>query len=229
MNGFDPTQNYDPSMNRNFSNADGNNANGLILLEGGNAAQVDVKISNAHVAALKLNLFGMVNSIAEIAQAQLTAYTPFTPESIVANETAGVFALDGLIYFDASGDLIIQNADASKKCVVHTPQAITYKGLFNASNRYAFRISKIRLTVTNDAQLNNELVFTEQTFLGAVKSNSVNPRAYLNPNQFQSKVVDIPVGTIIDFEKGMQYQVEAGEVVNLSLFIDAYRKMSLGI
>jgi hypothetical protein len=92
----------------------------------------------------------------------------------------------------------------------------------------------MRLTVPTSAngllQINQDFSHVTNTFLGAQKVNPISPRAFFNPNQFQTNIVDIKAAYAIDAEKGLSYSVvnntsqTVAEVHTVTLFIPAFEK-----
>lgn len=109
---------------------------------------------------------------------------------------------------------------------------LPYRTLLNSSQTAPFLVSKMRLTVPDTTngklQINQDFTHVTNTFLGATKENPISPRAFFNPNQFQTNIVDIKAAFAIDGEKGLKYQVtnvtSGTEVHTVTLFIPAFEK-----
>jgi len=224
---FDPSSKYDP---RNFAgdtpavvnsgNAPAAGNNGLVVMAGAELAQFDISIVNAWNASCIVQLFNYMKSISIVLDASLAGgFPPFTGADLAAANT------NSLVFWDHNGALVIRDAEPAN--VTIQCKQIAYRSLLESSSRTPFQIEKLRLTVQNDAQIDNEIFIKENTWLGKTDKNSLNPRTYFNPNQFQSKIIDIPLKTLINFERGLEILVNAGETINLSFFVSAYRKHSL--
>lgn len=220
-NNFDPN-NFSGGISQATTNVEGKataNIDGVTVMTGSTMAQFDIRIVNLQAIDVQVQLFSMINSIAFLTVAGFAGTSLYSGAGIVSAD------LTSHNYFNGAGDLVLQNA-ADALCTISCPQ-IPYWSLLQSSSRQPFHFKKIRLTVTNDPQIDNEMLFTENTWLGKVNSNRVTPRTYFNPNQFQGKIVDIPAAYTIDFEKGLSYKVNAAENLNLSFFVDGYRKLVL--
>jgi hypothetical protein len=192
---------------------------GLTTVLGALMAQVDIKIVNAGLTNEIVELFGRSRTFADITNTSVNAYGVFGAVNRAAAN------LNSLVYWLANGDLAIQNAAGAVTTV--SCKQVPYRTLFNSSGIQPFKIEKVRLTVTNDSQIDNDINDVELTFLGKVNRNSLSPRSFLNPTQFQSKIIDIPYKVEINSEKSIQYQVNAGETVTFNFFISQYRKLNL--
>jgi len=192
---------------------------GLTTVLGALMAQVDIKIVNAGLTNEKVELFGKSRSFTEIINTAINAYGAFSAEDRNAAN------LNSLVYWADNGDLIIQNAAGALTTV--SCKQVPYRTLFNSSAIQPFKIEKVRLTVTNDSQIDNDINDVSLTFLGKVDRNSLSPRSFLNPTQFQSKIIDIPYKVEINSEKSIEYVVNAGETTTFNFFISQYRKLQL--
>ena len=225
-------QNYDPSS-YDPSNFDGMSAmpslnvsqpntpviDGVTRMQGNNLAQLDLTIQNATAAVVTAQLFNYINSVALVASAAISAFNPFTALDVAAANT------NSLIYFNRAGALVYESATGTT-CTIQCRQR-AYRGLFESSSRTPFIIEKLRVTVTNDAQIDNEIFVDYQSFLNKVETNSINPRTYFNPYQNQAKIIDIPLKTLIDLERGLRLNVNANETINIAMFISAYKKLTI--
>jgi hypothetical protein len=175
-------------------------------------SQVTLNIT-AEAGSVKstIELFNFLNSFTRITNATYGALTPFDPTNRDAAN------LNGLIYFAKDGSLICQDA-GGKKITIQGTDA-TYNALFNMTSASNFVITKMRMTVTTDAQIDNSITHFRKTALGVFKQNVINPRSYFNPNQFQPKIIDIPLNSPIDNEHGLYMAINSGETVSISLFL----------
>lgn len=110
---------------------------------------------------------------------------------------------------------------------------LPYRALLNSSSVAPFLVSKMRLSVPDTTngklQINQDFTHVTNTFLGATKENPISPRAFFNPNQFQTNIVDIKAAYAIDAERGLKYQVtnclaSTTEVHTVTLFVPAFEK-----
>lgn len=221
---FDPSQHFDP---RGFAGdapasilPTAPTNDGLVQLAGNELAQFDISVVNGQAVSMKVQLFNYFKTISNIVDANLmNGINPFTGQDVAAAD------LKSLTYWKHDGSLV--SNEATPLPVTISCKQTPYRALLESSSRTPFQIEKLRLTVTNDAQIDNEIFMVENTWLGKVDRNSINPRTYFNPNQFQSKIIDIPLKYVINFERGLELIVNAGETINLSFFVSSYRKHAL--
>lgn len=216
---FDPDM-FDPEM---FDGMDGQGGKPRFSLRG--VAQVDILIDNTQQAsAQNVELFNYLRSFTMVRNTTLDATKmPFTLEAISAVVTNANFPNQS-IYWDQSGNLIMRGASGSVFCKVSCGQ-IPYRSLHEAASRSSWLISKMRLSVSNDAQIDQSITHFANTMFGGVKENSISPRAFFRPEQMQSKIIDIPnLRLQIDQEKGLRVTVLANQSLNISLFISQYSK-----
>lgn len=130
----------------------------------------------------------------------------------------------GFVGFDKSGSLIITPSGVYNTGTILKVSCsqFPYSGLLESSNRYPFVITRIRMTTTTDAQISNPIVLFRNNFLGSKSQNEVNPRNFFNPNQFQTKIIDIPVDFKVHANSGMLYNLNGGETVQWNVEIEDY-------
>lgn len=140
-----------------------------------------------------------------------------------ANESNTLSA--GFCGFDKSGNLILTPDGAYNVATVGklVCNQFPYSGLLESSSQQPFRITRIRMTTTNDAQISNPIVLFNNTFLGSKKQNEINPRNFFSPNQFQTKIIDVPVDFGINGQAGILYTLNAGETVQWNVECESYR------
>jgi len=146
-------------------------------------------------------------------------------------------ARENKIMWDSNGSLYYTGktvtAPTTEQLIVSCRQ-LPYRALLNSSSVAPFLVSKMRLTVPNLAngllQINQDFAHITNTFLGATKVNPISPRAFFNPQQFQTNIVDIKAAFAIDAERGLNYQVvnntsqTVAEVHTVTLFVPAFEK-----
>lgn len=182
-------------------------------------ASFDLTMVNTGAEALTIELFNELKSFVEnlntsIVTSATATYIP--QESLEGQNAAGV----GIVGYSKLGKLAITGATAyTPVLTVDCPQ-YTYRGLVKSSGRRPFRIVGIRMTVVNDAQIDNEIVHFTSNFLGASNRNVLSPRTFFNPQQFQTKIVDIQCNFPIDDQKGFYYKINAGETVKWNVLIE---------
>lgn len=181
-------------------------------------ANFDLVMVNASAETLSFELFNELKSFVENRNTTLVTsatvlYHPQT--SFEGLLLAGV----GVIGYTELGLLKATGALAATALTVDCPQ-YTYRALVKSSGRRPFRITGIRMTVTTDTQIDQEIIHFTNNFLGAKSENTLTPRTFFQPNQFQSKIVDIACNFPIDDQKGLVYKLVAGETVKWNVMIE---------
>lgn len=159
-------------------------------------------------------------------------FTGFTAAQVAtAKENKIIWGSDGSLYYSGK----TTTAPATEYLQVSCRQ-LPYRALLNSSGVAPFMVSKMRLTVPNTTngllQINQDFAHITNTFLGAQKVNPISPRAFFNPQQFQTNIVDIKAAYAIDAERGLNYQVvnnttavvANAEVHTVTLFVPAFEK-----
>ena len=80
------------------------------------------------------------------------------------------------------------------------------------------------MTFTNEPQLDQDINYTEKTFLGKNNTNTFTPRAFFKDAQFQSKQVTMTQPYIIDGERGLNFICNSGETMSFSFYLDKLQK-----
>lgn len=130
----------------------------------------------------------------------------------------------GIVGFDSTGSLIITpsgafNANTIAKLAC---SQFPYSGLLESSAIQPFRITRVRMTTTNDPQISNPIVIFKNSFLGSKSQNEINPRNFFSPNQFQNRIIDVPVDFVINAQSGILYTLNAGETVSWNISVEGY-------
>lgn len=180
----------------------------------------DLTFQNGAAVPLAVELFNELNSFTWRQRTDFIngAYT-YLPVGASPNNLIAAGA--GTVGFQSDGALYVRGAanDATQftvKC-----SQFPYAGLLAASGKgYGFKIISIRMTVTNDSQIDNEIVHTKSSFLGSKSQNRISPRNFFRPEQFQGKIIDVPIGMLINSEHGIEYIVNAGELVKWNIVIE---------
>ena len=148
-----------------------------------------------------------------------------------AKENKIIWSSDGSLYYSGKTTTAPDVAYLNVSC-----RQLPYRALLNSSSVAPFMVSKMRLTVPNTTngllQINQDFAHITNTFLGAQKVNPISPRAFFNPQQFQTNIVDIKAAYAIDAERGLNYQVvnntvttpANAEVHTVTLFVPAFEK-----
>ena len=180
-------------------------------------AQVSIKIVNGTASTQNIELFNYLRSIAKIYNAAVTTSNPVQAyENIAVNTGTGLPITADKVYFKENGDLVIELAGGTKTTV--SCGTVPYRTLFEGSAQLPFQVAKFRYSFTSEPQLDEEIVLFKKTIFGKYTENRVSPRTYLDPNQYQSKVVDIPISFDVNAETGIQQNILSGETVSFNLF-----------
>lgn len=139
-----------------------------------------------------------------------------------ANESNTLDA--GFVGFNKTGDLIITPSGAFSNATIGKVvcNQFPYSGLLQSSSEQPFKITRVRMTTTNDPQISNPIVLFKNSFLGSKSQNEINPRNFFSPNQFQNRIIDVPVDFVINGQSGILYTLNAGETVQWNIEVESY-------
>lgn len=232
MGGYKPFQNVESQAFENFDEAaemydgDGFDADNF---KGNRQAQparqrirsnFDLTLVNGAAVALQVELFNELNSFLKKQRLDFVegAHT-YLPVSASPNNL--ILAGAGTVGYSSDGGVYVRGATNDAAQLKVTCSQFPYAGLVEASGKgRGFMIVSIRMTTTTDGQIDNEIVHTKSSFLGSKSQNRISPRNFFKPEQFQSKIVDIPIAMLINAEHGIEYLVNAGEVVKWNVVIE---------
>lgn len=124
-------------------------------------------------------------------------------------------------YFN-TGTFVGNNLTFTSGGATVTIQGMTapFKALMNRSQTQPFRINFMRMLPQAASQLSQGVTFKTNSVWGASKQNNLTPNTYIDPNQYQLLRVDVPANFIVDGERGIEFSVNAGEEIAVTLFID---------
>lgn len=187
----------------------------------GQKMQINITLSNPTAVKQKVELFSAFNSWADIYKSEYVvgAYTAIPALSTQGLGTVGI----GTIGYDNVGDLHHYGAVGNPSVTIGCSE-YPYKSLVESTKTLPFRVTFLRIAVQTVNQLNNQIVHFTRTFSGGFKSNQINVRSYKKPTQFQNLEVDTKTPFVIDGEKGLQYSLEIGEVVQIGMFINRWSR-----
>lgn len=188
-------------------------------------ASFDLVFLNPTAQNITIEVFNALNSFlfkrrTDLAVATYSMIPQLTDEGLAA---AGL----GIVGFNQNGDLVATSTNNALPDFTLSYAQFSYRALLESTRMVPFRITSIRMTVTTDAQIDNEIVHFSRTFLGGKSENTISPRVSFNPTQFQGKILDIPTNFVIDGEKGLQYKINAGETVKWNVGIEQYQKVTV--
>ena len=197
-----------------------------------------ITITNDDTTASTVQLFYAQNSVSEVSNPELPLHVPLLSATVSSIPNGGDPATTAIfygrlgtaiagktgVYWNEQGDLVFitDNGNTTIHC-----NEIPYRDLFNHTRNNSILITRIRMTVTNQAQFNNSFNFVERTIFGMSKTNVLAPNNEFSPDQFQSLKLDIPKKIPIDKQKGWNYRVESGNTVQMVMSIAFYSQAIL--
>jgi hypothetical protein len=152
----------------------------------------------------------------------------FKPLLSFEGQAQGDASKDGCFGVNANGEVEIRG-NAGAGIIKISCNEYPYISLLEATKTKALQITRLRLTVATDAQIDNAIKYFSNTMGGGVKENVINPRAYFKPNQFQGKTIDIDQTFLIDGKSGLLLTVNSNELVRLSLFVSGGMQINLTV
>lgn len=176
-----------------------------------------IQIVNGIAGAQTVELFNSLRNAVNAVNSEL--FSGFVPFTAVNRAAAN---LNSVIYFDAAGNMIIQSAAGTLLTV--SCKQIPYRTLIESLKFYRIQVAKTKISFTNEPQLDNDITYSQQTFLGKKEVNTFTPRVYFADNQFQSKQVTINQGYVIDGERGLSFTVNQGETMSINLTLSGIMK-----
>ncbi len=165
---------------------------------------------------LNINLTSLKADLVVAAHTQIPA---------LSTEGLGTIGI-GTVGYDQNGNGVSYGTAAAATLTIGCGE-YPYNSLVASTMILPFRNVFMRIAVETNAQLNNQVLHFTRTFAGGYQQNQVNVRSYKRPTQFQNLEVDVDAPFIIDAEKGLRYALEAGEVVQISMFVNRWSKPSL--
>lgn len=202
MKNYDPSLSYDPSVKLQFA--------------GGAYSEIYRSENSSNWAKLDLTLTcgsGFTGGTVDIFNF-LFSSTRYADSRVIATESA----------FQTNGSQLWSNGGADTATLTSTP---TWASVWQALGTASIHIALMRLiaSVTPTVQFAQDINVVKQTFLGGKVENTINPSAFLSPDQFQTDRVDIPLDVVIDAETGLFVGLSGvSQVLTMSLFIDRYKK-----
>lgn len=226
MKSFNPnytmsTNSYDPD------GLDGENGGGTTQIRTaapGQKMQINLTLNNPTASKLHFELFNAYNSFTDILKPELVVAT-YSQIPMLSFE--GLAARPNNINgFDQAGNVMIRGAVGLPVGTIGCAE-YPYKSLLDTTKVLGFLIVVIRVSVATQAQFANNLRYIKKTYAGLDINNQINVRSYkrlINPAQLD---IDVKAGVTVDGESGLQYDLEAGELVQMGLYINKWAKPSL--
>lgn len=190
----------------------------------GQKMQINLTLNNPTAVKITFELFNAFNNSVDILKPQLVsgAYSRI-PGLSFEGQAAYPNNID---IYDQAGNLMIRGAAAAPVATIGCTE-YPYKSLNETTKVLGFNIVVIRVSVATQAQFANNFQYKKQTYAGLDINNTINVRSYkklINPAQLD---IDVKAGVEITGESGLWYPLEAGEAVQLGLYINKWAKPSL--
>lgn len=190
----------------------------------GQKMQINLQLNNPTASKIIFELFNAFNNSVDILK----------PELVVGNYSRipglsfeGQAAYpDNIDIYDQEGNLMIRGAAAAPVATIGCSE-YPYKSLVDTTRVLGFKIVVIRVSVATQAQFANNFSYRKKTYAGLDINNTVNVRSYkklINPAQLD---IDVAAGVDITGEAGLLYALEAGEAVQLGLYINKWAKPTI--
>lgn len=207
--------------------------NGAPLLAGATATPM------ANYARNKWQLFGACRSIAEMADSRtFPLVQPFDANisGKIAIYTGAPADLENVAFWQSDGSLFIGDvfvaggtgAVSPKDGVLISCVEKPYRFVLKQLNTTLVIVRKTRFAYRNEASLDYGIEFTTESFLGKEDNNTITPRTYFDPNQQQSKTVDLNQEMVISQELALTGDIDLNEPeITFTLFVRAFNKSAL--
>lgn len=214
------TNAYDPD----FADKPGGNTTTVQQARPGQKMQINLTLNNPGNQKLIFDIFNAFNSSVDI----------FKPELVQGNysRTPGLSFEGQAAYpnnidiYDKNGNLMIRGNVGDAVATVGCSE-YPYKSLVDTTKVLGFQIVVIRVSVATQAQFDNNIEYKLRTYAGVRLDNTINVRSYkrlINPAQLD---IDVKAGVKITGESGLYYALEAGERVQLGLYINVWAKPTI--
>lgn len=120
-------------------------------------------------------------------------------------------------------DLQFTNATGDTATIVGITSP--FRAIMGRSETELFRINFVRMAPVAAPQFNTSWRFDHTSVWGGGSFNQLTPKTFITPLQFQLLRVDIPLGYIIDPDRGWSFDVLPSEIaanggLQMTLFID---------
>lgn len=190
----------------------------------GQKMQINLTLNNPTASKITFDLFDAFNNAVEI----------FKPELVIGNYSR----IPGLSFegqaaypnnidiYDQAGNVMIRGNVGDPVATIGCTE-YPYKSLVDTTKVLGFKIVVIRVSVATQAQFNNNIEYKLRTYAGVKLDNTINVRSYkrlINPAQLD---IDVKAGVIVTGESGLFYALEAGEAVQLGLYINKWAKPNI--
>lgn len=214
------TNNYDP----NFADAPGAGTTKISVARPGQKMQINLTLNNPTLQKITFDLFNAYYNTTNVLKPELVIGT-YSRIPGLSFEGQAAYP-NNIDIYDQQGNLMIRGAVGLAVATIGCSE-YPYQSLVDTTKVLGFHIVTIRVSVATQAQFDNNLEYKLKTYAGADIKNTINVRSYkrlINPAQLD---IDVRAGVDVTGEAGLQYALEAGERVQLGLYINRWAKPSI--
>jgi hypothetical protein len=108
--------------------------------------------------------------------------------------------------------------------VTLTCNQLPYNTVWRATGSSAFRVAMLRLKTSDVNQFDKQLKVRRQTMFGYTGEQTIVISNFIDPDQNQANIVDIPTNIVLDAETGIYCDIINDATLTFSLFISEYIK-----
>lgn len=211
---------YDPDNATGAQSAEA--ATKVKVANPGQKLQLNVVVTNSAAVQLTAEIFSALDSVVTRKKAEYaTGNYLYIPK--LSYEGLALTTNYGTVGFTQDGFLHVKGGMGESDMTIGCGE-YPYNSLLESTKTLPLKVSFLRYTVTTDAQISNNITWFKRTFGGKTETNTISPRAYFKPNQFQNKTIDILAGFTIDSESGLTIPTNAAETITLALFVQRWAK-----
>lgn len=211
---FDPNGFDEDGFDPNGFDEDGFNPKRKKAASKSQLTQLTLAIANATANDLNSQLFAPSWGIAAMIK-DTGLYPTFLPGT--ADTLLAAVNLNSRFYFDQNGNLIVKDAAGANLTI--SCNELPYRALLNYITTSSFMLKRIRYSTTNENNYDKVMYFKLKTMFGKVEQDQITPRMYVDPNQFQTKIADIPLDMMINASKAIEHVVIAGATSTFNITI----------
>lgn len=190
----------------------------------GQKMQINLTLNNPTASKITFELFNSFNNSVDILKPELVVGT-YSRIPGLSFEGQAAYP-NNIDIYDQAGNLMIRGAAAAPVATIGCSE-YPYKSLNDTTKVLGFKIVVIRVSVATQAQFSNNIEYKMRTYAGLRIDNTINVRSYkrlINPAQLD---IDVKAGVDITGESGLYYALEAGEAVQLGLYINKWAKPTI--
>lgn len=219
--GTTSTNYYDPD------GLDGQSSGGTTVTntaKPGQKMQINLQLNNPTARKLTFELFNAYNSSLNILKPELASGN-YSRIPGLSFEGQAAYP-DNIDIYDQDGNVMIRGNAGDPVATIGCSE-YPYSSLVDTTKVLGFNIVVVRVSVATQAQFSNNIEYKLRTYAGLKVDNTINVRSYkrlINPAQLD---IDVAAGVAITGEAGLYYPLEAGEAVQLGLYINKWAKPTI--